>query len=319
MKSKLNPFWTYSLAGTLIVSFYPLYMGFRVIFDMIRQGQVFSEDYPKYIIPYTPISLSVIVGVLLMPVIFRLAKRWALPVASALSVAVFFVSELLFENLVIVMSTEKAKLEDWQMFMCVIMPDKYETRTWRAVDILIGDYDPMFKLHFYLISVLIILALLNCFYGFGNMVRTGDRRKLKALVLQAVSTILFLSLSILACFTAFFRDGELRVGPVSAVLMCVYFVIFGLTAGIYVGSFLLAKNRVFSLLLPAFVASTVTLLMYIGEMILLSGHLYRFGEGFFFDALGGLVLAPIDLLIILVSGIGCAGILTAISGREETA
>lgn len=319
MKSKLYPFWLFSLAGTLIVSFYPLYMGFRVIVDMINQGQVFGEDYPKYIIPYTPISLSVIIGVLLMPVIFRLAKRWSLPVASALSVAVFFVSELLFENLVIVTSEVRTKLENWQMYMCAIPPDQYETRTWRAVDVLIGDYSPMFKLHFYLISVLVILALLNCFYGFGNMVRTGDRRKFKALVIQAVSTLLFLSLSVLACFTAFFRGGEIRVGPVSAVLMCVYFVIFGLTAGIYAGSFLLSKKKALSAVLPALVASAVTLLMYIGEMILLSGHLYRFGEGFFFDALAGLVLAPIDLLIILVSGIICGGILTAISGREEKA
>lgn len=42
--------------------------------------------------------------------------------------------------------------------------------------------------------------------------------------------------------------------------------------------------------------------MNIGEMILLSGHVYRLGNGFFFSGLGGLVLAPADLLIILLSG-----------------
>ena len=51
------------------------------------------------------------------------------------------------------------------------------------------------------------------------------------------------------------------------------------------------------------VAATVTLIMYVGEMILLSGHLYRFGEGFFFRAIPGIVLAPIDVIIILASAL----------------
>ena len=41
--------------------------------------------------------------------------------------------------------------------------------------------------------------------------------------------------------------------------------------------------------------------MYVGEMILLSGNLYRFGKGFFFKGLGKAVLAPVDLLIIVSS------------------
>ena len=44
------------------------------------------------------------------------------------------------------------------------------------------------------------------------------------------------------------------------------------------------------------------MVMYIGEMLLLSGNLYRFGSGWFFDGLGVLVLAPADILVILVSG-----------------
>ena len=42
--------------------------------------------------------------------------------------------------------------------------------------------------------------------------------------------------------------------------------------------------------------------MYIGEMILLNGNLYRFGRGFLFEGLGKLVLAPADLLVIITSG-----------------
>lgn len=307
-------FYLFSVIGVLIASFYPLFMGVKVVADMVRNGTVLAENYPKYIIPYTPISLAVIIAVLLLPVLMKYAPKFALTAASAISLVVFFASELLLESMVIVTTTVTTTLESWQMFMCYVPPEGYQTRTWRAVDVLIGDYSPAFKIHFYIISVVLIFALLNCLYGFAQMIITKNKSRLKALVIQSVSTALFLGLCILACFTAFFRDGEITVSALSAVLMSLFFVVFGITAGVYVGSLLIEKKKMLSVLLPSIMASVVTLIMYIGEMILLSGHLYRFGSGFLFDGLAGIVLSPIDILIILVSGCINAAICYTFSG-----
>lgn len=300
--TNLKKFYLFSMIGVLIAAFYPLFMGVRVIADMLQSGTVLAENYPKYIIPYTPISLAVIIAILLLPILIKYARKYALAVATAISLVVFFVSELLLENKVIVTSNVTTTLEDWQMFMCYVPPEKLETRTWRAVDVLIGDYSPAFKIHFYIISVVLIFALLNCFYSFARMIISKNKSRLKVLVIQSISTALFLGLCILACFTAFFRDGEITVSPLSALLMSLFFIIFGITAGIYTGSFLLERKKVLSVLLPSIVASGLTFIMYMGELILLSGHLYRFGSGFLFDGLSGIVLAPIDILIIIASG-----------------
>jgi hypothetical protein len=311
MNKKLTRFWLFSLVAVLAASFYPLMMGVRVVSDMLRDGTVLKENYPKYIIPYTPIAVAVILGVLLLPLFIKLMKRFAVLGSSVLSVGAFFGLELLFERKVVVTSTEAvATLADWQMFLCrYVPPEEYagETvitvRTETAADLLIGEYNPAFKLHFYLISVVLILAILNCVYGFAQMARTGDRRKKKALVLQSVSAALFLGLCILACFTAFWRDGSIQVSPLSAVLMSVFFILLGVTVGIFLGSLLLKKRRMIGLWLPAAAAALTTLLMYVGEMILLHGHLYRFGAGLFFDGLPAIVLAPVDLIVILAAGI----------------
>ncbi|GAE88346.1 hypothetical protein [Acetivibrio straminisolvens] len=292
-------------------------MGLKVIDDMVRDGTVLAENYPKYIIPYTPISLAIIVAVLLLPVMMKYAKKFALAVATAISLLVFFVSELLLENMVIVTDTIKTTLESWQMFMCYVPPENFKTRTWRPVDVLIGDYSPAFKIHFYAISVVLIFALVNCFYGFAQMIITKNKSRLKALVIQSVLTALFLGLCIFACFTAFFRDGEITVSAISAVLMSLFFVVFGVTAGVYAGSFLLGKKKTLSVLLPSFVASAVTIVMYIGEMVLLSGHLYRFGSGFLFDGLPGIVLAPVDILVIAASGCINAAICNVFSKQNK--
>lgn len=318
MKNKIFKwFYLFCVAGVLLASVYPIMMGTQVISDLIRNGVVKAENYPKYIIPYTPISVGVILGVALMPLALKYLKKWSTAAGSAISIAAFFGAEFLFENIMIETTTVQTTLESWQMAMCYVNPSLTTTRTWTEVDVLIGEYSPAFKIHFYVIAVVLILALLNCFYGFGHMVISGDRRRLKSLVLQSVSSVVFLGLCIFACFTAFFRTGEIQVAPVSAVLMCAFFVVFGLTAGIYTGSFLLGKKKGLSIGLPAVVSAAITLVMYVGEMILLSGNLYRFGTRFFFTGLGILVLAPVDILIILVSGVLCAGIMTGITRSSK--
>lgn len=309
MKNKsFNRYYLFSCLGVLIASYYPLSMGVRVISDMITNGAVLKENYPKYIIPYTPISVAIIVGVLLMPLLIRFFKRFAFVSGASIAIGIFFALEFLLEQKVVVSTAETVtKLEDWQMFMCYVPPEgwgetvtTYKTQT--AVDILMGDYNPAFKLHFYIISVVLIITILNCLYGFGQMIKSGDKKRCKSLVLQSICSAIFLGLCILACFTAFWRDGSIKVSLLSAALMTIFFVLLGIAAGVLAGSFLLGKRKLVSVWIPAVIASVMTLLMYIGEMILLNGHLYSLGSGFIFNGLPGIVFAPIDLLVILSSG-----------------
>ena len=65
-------FYLFACIGLLILSFYPLWMGVRVVTDMIVDGTVMKENYPKYIIPYTPISLALLLGVVAMPLFMKL-------------------------------------------------------------------------------------------------------------------------------------------------------------------------------------------------------------------------------------------------------
>lgn len=324
MKNKqFGIFYLFSCLGILIAFYYPLSMGVRVVTDMIVDGTVLKENYPKYIIPYTPISLAVLTGVLLMPLCIKLFKRFALLGGSALSIGAFAVLEALFEQKVVVTTatTETViKLEDWQMFMCYIPPETFSEvttyKTQTAVDILMGNYNPAFKLHFYIISLVLILSLLNCLYGFGQMIKVGDKKRCTSLILQSVCSLTFLGLCILACFTAFWRDGNIRVSPLSAALMTVFFILLGITVGVFLGSFLLEKRWFISVWIPAIVSSAMTLLMYIGEMILLNGHLYSFGEGFIFNSIPGIVLSPVDLIIIAVSGCMTALIFTRLNRKD---
>lgn len=312
-------YYLFSLLGVLLASCYPIYMGISVIVDMIRYGTVYAENYPKYIIPYTPIALALLVCVALIPVALKYFKKYALLFETVISTVLFFVFEFILERAVTVTRTVTgifSTLEDWQMFMCYVPPNSFEERTWTEVDVLMGEYSPAFKLHFYIISIVLIISILNCFYGFAKMIHTGDKSRRKSLVIQSVASGAFLGMCIWACFTAFYRNGDIQVSALSAVLMSVFFVLFGVTVGIYIESFTLNKKPLLSVWLPSVSAAVVTLVMYIGEMILLSGHLYRFGNGFFFAGIPGIVLAPVDIVVILGSGVMTAIIASFVRNKN---
>ena len=312
-------YYLFSLLGVLLASCYPIYMGISVIVDMIRYGTVYAENYPKYIIPYTPIALALLVCVALIPVALKYFEKYALLFGTVISTVLFFVFEFILERAVTVTRTVTgifSALEDWQMFMCYVPPNSFEERTWTEVDVLMGEYSPAFKLHFYIISIVLIISILNCFYGFAKMIHTGDKSRRKSLVIQSVASGAFLGMCIWACFTAFYRNGDIQVSALSAVLMSVFFVLFGVTVGIYIESFTLNKKPLLSVWLPSVSAAVVTLVMYIGEMILLSGHLYRFGDGFFFAGIPGIVLAPVDIVVILGSGVMTAIIASFVRNKN---
>lgn len=315
-RKKYYIFYIFSVIGVLAASAYPIYMAVQVVDGVLQNGTVPLESYPKYVIPYVPIAIALILGVLLIPVFQRLSGRWSFLWGAVFSTVIFFVSERLMETKILIETEEPVPLESWQMSLCYIPPQQYRTRTWEAVEVLLGGYSPAFKLHFYLISVVLIISMLNCFYGFAKMIRWEDYIRKKALILQSVTSLAFLGMCIWACFTSFYRTGEITVSPLSAVLMITFFILIGVTMGVFAGSLTLGKNNWLSILFPAVISILTTLAMYIGEMILLSRHLYRFGHGFLFDGLGGQALAPMDLLVILISGGITALICKGVNGRR---
>ena len=299
MSSTYRKFYLLSLTGMVAASAYPIYMGIVTIKDYIRNGSIDVADYQKYIIPYTPICIALITSIALAPVIARLFKRYSLFAASIFGTGMFFAGEIFFENMIVMDGMTKANIESWQMFSCLATPEVLRS----VGNPLVKEYSPAFKIHFYIIAVVIILAVLNVVYGFLKMILENHFTRKKPLIAQAVSAAIFIGLCILACFTAFFRNGTIRVSSLSATLMSLFFIAFGVTAGVFVGSFFFGrKMRRLALLVPAGVSILTTIVMYIGELILTSGVLFKFGNGVVFEPIGALPFAAVDLLVICLSG-----------------
>jgi hypothetical protein len=134
------------------------------------------------------------------------------------------------------------------------------------------------------------------------MARDGDLSQRKPLFMRAVSTAALTSLCLFANATAFFRQMDPIQTPLASFLTALFFVVLGAAAGVYAGSYLLGKDRRVGIGIPVILAFCATSLMYAGEAAMMQGNLYRFGTGWFFTGLPGMAPAPVDILIVLLSG-----------------
>lgn len=292
-------FYCLSLLSLIIASVYPLYMGFITLSNYLERGFINVADYPKYIIPYTPICIALITSAALMPLIFKLCKSYTLPVVSVLGTLLFFAFEFGFEQIKVIEGYVEMPLESWQLSLCMATPEVLRS----IGEPICAANNPAFKFHFYLIAIVILVTVLNVIYGLGKMLREQNFSKKRPLIAQGVSTLLLISLCIFACFTAFYRNGTLHISSLSALLMSGFFTVFGITLGIYCGTIFYGKSPLFSKTIPALIASWTTLLMYMGELVLMDGVLFIYGQGFFFESLETIPFSPADLVVILGSGV----------------
>ena len=294
-----------SLGTVFLISFYPLFMGAKLLGEYFTAGKVDAASYPKYVIPYTPIAIALIFSVILMPLAVKFCRKFALLAISIFGTVVFLLSEILFEQVAVFSIKEGvADVGSWQTTLCAVTPQVMETIEYKETigQALTERYSPLFKLHFYLIAILIVLSVIGVVYSFGKMVRDKNYGKKKPLIIQTAAVCVYIGLCIFACFTAFYRTGEINISALSSWLMSIFFIVFGFTAGVYLGSLLYFKKPLVSRIIPAVVAAVVTFVMYVGELVLMGGVLFKFGEGFVFDPIGGCPFALIDLFVIILSG-----------------
>ena len=303
-----------SLLAVILASAYPIYMGAVMLWSYFRDGGIDVADYPSYVIPYAPICIALIICVSVLPPIYKICDRLALPVVSVIGAVIFLGAETAFEQVAVFTDlSSKMKVETWQMLSCIMTP-QVSVSVWDSLSI---RFNPSFKMHFYAIALLIVIAVIGVVYGFYRIAHTKNYSKAKPLVIQLIAVAAFIGLCVLACLTAFFRTGNVNLSPLSAVLMTLFFMIFGITAGVYAGTWLYGKQRTLSIVIPSVTAILISSVMYLGEMIMMGWRLFQRGDGALFERLGNLPFSAFDILTVLLSGAITFFILFAIENKKR--
>jgi len=301
MKSKYKIFYLVSVILVIIISIYPVYRGITTLISHFQNGYIKVENYPKYIIPYAPICFSIIIITIFMPLFFKIIKKHTLLIISILGILLFLALEIGFEQIKVLEGYTQTTipLESWQLSLCVQTPQVLET----IKEPIYAQNNPAYKMHFYIISIIIILAVIQVIYGYSKMLKESNFDKKVPLMAQLISMVIFIGLCVLACFTAFYRTGDINVSSISAILMGTFFIAFGVTFGIYLGCIFYKKSRILSVVFPTIISILTTTIMYIGELIIMGGKLFKLGKGILFKPLLNTPFAFIDIVIILSSGV----------------
>ena len=346
---KNKRFYIISIATLAVLSGYPLVNGIRMAVLNAVNGALEPEQYAKYVVPYAAICAAVLLFAVLRPV-YQKAKRLELPIGLGVSYGAFFAVERFLEAMQIrvtdmtlidaaTLAPGAAGAADptadiWQASLCIASPElRQQSLTYASRDsffYVIGN--AAYKVHYYLISLILITMVCGLVYGIAKMIRTGDAgyvggtgdtsgtgdiggadytdntggtdnaTQTKSIYLRGASTAAIVALCVFANTTAFFRKAAPIQTPLASILTGLFFVILGAAAGVYIGSCLLKKGKAIGTGLPVALSFCVAVLMYVGEAAMMSGNLYRFGTGWFFRGIPSIALAPVDILIILLSG-----------------
>jgi len=315
-------FYIISLAALVVLSAYPLINGIRMVYFSTINGAIEQGQYAKYVVPYAAICISLLFFAALQPVFFKL-KRFTFPAGIALSFGLFFAAELFFEAIQVRVTgttlidassmapavsntpvTGAATVDVWQAFLCVASPAV------REQSLAIAPRDGLFyvlgssayKFHCYMISLILITMVCGLVYSIAKILRDNNTARNKPVVLRGISTAALVAICIFANATGFFREAAPVQTPLAAALTGAFFVVLGAAAGVYAGSYLTGKSVRLGIGAPVLLSLCVSVLMYAGEAAMMGGELYLFGEGWFFRGLPGIVLAPADILVVLLSG-----------------
>ena len=313
-------FYFVSLAVLLALSAYPIISGTRMVFLSALNGAIEPQDYAKYVVPYGPMCFAVIIFAACQPFLSKLG-RIAFPAGLTGAFGIFIAAEQVIERIQVHTAgmslvdaaslsipgapvLPSAAVDAWQASLCIVSPlTRGQTTAYASQD----QYfyvmaNNTYKIHYYLIALILIAMLCGLIYGAGRSLRGHDSSNTKPLILQGISTAALITLCVFANTTAFFRQAAAIQTPLASLLTCLFFIVLGTAVGVYTGSFLLRRGRRLGIVLPIFVSVTAVTLMYLGEAAMMEGDLYRFGTGWFFDGVPFIALAPADLLVILLSG-----------------
>lgn len=306
MEHRDRNFYFGTLALIAALTAYPILMGVLTALRYFANGAIEAAQYPRYVIPYAPLGLAILLVALLLPLFWRL-KRHAGLIASVIGGAVFFTAEFCLEGMAVAEQSEVLPLDAWQYSLCIATPEVLQS----IGQPIYAAGNPAFKLHFYLIAMLILLCMIGILFGLREL-HAGCGTRTRPLIALLASTVLFVALCAVACLTAFYRNGTRFLSPLSACLTGGFFVVFGVTAGLYVTFLLWKKGRRCRIWASACTAFATAFAMYAGELILMDGALFQFGTGWFFAAsLGPFALC--DLLIVVLAGVLSGVISSAIS------
>ncbi|MCX7745976.1 MAG: hypothetical protein N2645_03650 [Clostridia bacterium] len=309
MDKQFHKFYLITLGVLLALSSYPIIMGVKIIILQLQNGSIGPEDYARYVIPYTAICISILISAALLPIILRF-RRFSNLIATVLGLGLFVGIELPMESITVRSPFVVQSAVDLQLFSCV--------GTSAAVQAFQKPYSDAYKIHYFLVSFVIITLVISIVYGHAKLILSGNRANKIPLRMRFTVTAILLLLCIFANVTGFFRDTTQYLSPLSAFLTGTFFIVLGAASGIYAGSYLIDKNKILSLISPAITAMLICSIMYYGEFRLLDGKLYRFGNTFLFEPMPNVAVSPVDIIIILFSGIITALIVNAARRKHSS-
>lgn len=236
------------------------------------------------VIPFTAVTVAILFGFMLLPLLRDMPPRKRQIIASALAVFIFCALESTAETLA-------ARLDRLHVVMThrkMLTPEEI-TALARGV-----RFPLEIRLHYYIFSVILVLCVLNFLYGLANMLHADGKPGKKVVVLQGMATACYALAYILVRVMQYEDYATMRLTWSSVLNAAVCFTLAALVVGLYAGSFMRLEGR--GKIVPPLLSVFTVISLYFTEYAMLDGEFYSYCEN-------ATLTIMIRFLIIVISGV----------------
>ena len=282
---KSKAFWQFYAVTALAISAaaaFPLWN----FFAMLRSYRWVS--WPNYnvtaIIPFAAASAAILLGFLLLPALWRMSARKRRIIALAAAAGIFVTIQLHAEMLA-------ARLDTAIVVMTSRMMHPPELVAFLETQMAIPW---AVRIHYYIFSVVLILAALNFLYCLFNTLFGDGKPGKRSIALQGGAVVCYLLAYLFVRVMQYEDHGALLLTGWSVLNAAICFILAAVAAGLLGASFISFKGP--GKFIPPLLSTATVLALYGAQYVMLGGNFYLYHEN-------AAVTVFLRILVIIIPGI----------------
>jgi len=301
MNSKPKGFWCFYiitaviLAGTAAIPLWNFLVmvlaHYRVAWLEYNIYMAFAH-YREYnvnlVIPFAAVLTAVFAGFLLLPLLHRrslsLMKKHI--IASLWAVIIFLGLEAFAEHIAahrealwIVMTSRRFMLPEEIAALTANMTIPWAIRA-----------------HYYLFSIILILAVLNFLYNLANNLYGDEKPCKQNIILQGLATVCYVLIYFFVGVMQYKNYQTMQLNGVSILWAAGCFILAAVVVGLYCSSLL--QNSGVGKLMPSIASGATVVALYIAELVMLEGRFYLYSNNVVVDIFLRLVIIIVPSVIV---------------------
>ncbi|MCL2528603.1 MAG: hypothetical protein FWE42_09330 [Defluviitaleaceae bacterium] len=262
---KLKSFWVFYVVTAIILAGVAAVPLWNLLAMVLAYHKIAQFGYnATAVIPFAAVLAAIFIGFLFLPLLWHMSMRKKRIIVSVGAVGIFFGLGLYSEMIAARLDTVRMVLTSRMMY------------TPATIDLLASQAAIPWevRVHYYIFSVIFILAVLNFLYILANVLYGDGRHSKRVVILHGAATGCYGLAYFLVRVMQYENHATLHLAWGSVLNAAICFVLAAIAVGLYCSSFIPYKG--WERVIPPALSVVTVLALYLAQHFMLGGNFYLY-------------------------------------------